>query len=269
MRNALPNLPETSAATKLPAKQRIRESFERAAASYDAAAVVQREVCRLLLADFALHAQPAIILDAGCGTGYGAQLLRRRWPQASLIAVDFAPAMLALAHDACEFRIAADIEQLPCHAAVFAVWWSNLTVQWCDADRVLVEAQRVLHAGGALALSTLGPETFHEMRAAFAGIDGYQHTLTFVAPETLERSLLRAGFSEIRTRRQTIRVHYPDLRTLLRAVKDIGANSLGEGARSGLFGRRAWLAVQAAYERFRTAEGLPASYDVILAYARK
>jgi hypothetical protein len=34
----------------------------------------------------------------------------------------------------------------------------------------------------------------------------------------------------------------------LRAVKDIGANSVGEGARAGLFGRSAWQQVQAAYE---------------------
>ena len=43
-------------------------------------------------------------------------------------------------------------------------------------------------------------------------------------------------------------LHYPDLKSLLRAVKDIGANSVGEGARAGLFGRSAWQQVQAAYE---------------------
>ena len=63
--------------------------------------------------------------------------------------------------------------------------------------------------------------------------------------------------------------HYPDLKSLLRAIKDIGANSVGDGARSGLFGRRAWQQVQAAYEQHRTSDGLPARYDVILAYARK
>jgi hypothetical protein len=54
--------------------------------------------------------------------------------------------------------------------------------------------------------------------------------------------------SPIRLQRQTINMHYPDLKTLLRAVKDIGANSVGEGARSGLLGRSAWQRVQAAYE---------------------
>jgi malonyl-CoA O-methyltransferase len=56
---------------------------------------------------------------------------------------------------------------------------------------------------------------------------------------------------------------------LLRAVKDIGANSVGEGARSGLLGRAAWQRVQAPTKRTARPAGLPARYDVILAYARK
>ena len=82
-----------------PPRQRVREAFERAAASYDGAAVLQRQVCDHLLADFDPSPEPNSILDAGCGTGYGARLLRSRWPGAHLTAVDFAPAMLALARD--------------------------------------------------------------------------------------------------------------------------------------------------------------------------
>jgi malonyl-CoA O-methyltransferase len=60
----------------------VRESFERAAVSYDGAAVLQRQVCDHLLATLDPLPEPASILDAGCGTGYGARLLRARWPQA-------------------------------------------------------------------------------------------------------------------------------------------------------------------------------------------
>ena len=34
-------------------------------------------------------------------------------------------------------------------------------------------------------------------------------------------------------------------------------------------GRAAWQQLEAAYEQYRTPAGLPASYDVILAYAKK
>ncbi|SBT07251.1 Malonyl-(acyl-carrier protein) O-methyltransferase [Candidatus Accumulibacter aalborgensis] len=250
-------------------KQRVRESFERAAASYDDAAVLQRQVCDHLLAALDPLPEPASIIDAGCGTGYGARLLRSRWPEAYLTAVDFAPAMLAFARRDADVCLAADIEALPCSDESFAAWWSSLTVQWCDTDKVFAEARRVLRPGGRLALSTLGPETFHELRDAFTTIDCYRHTLTFSEPAAIRGALTRAGFTDIELHRRTIRQHYPDLKSLLRAIKDIGANSVGDGARSGLFGRRAWQQVQAAYEQHRTSDGLPARYDVILAYARK
>ena len=66
----------------LPEKHRIRAAFSRAATTYDAAAVLQREVCRALLDALTTTAtcSPADILDAGCGTGYGARLLAERWP---------------------------------------------------------------------------------------------------------------------------------------------------------------------------------------------
>lgn len=253
----------------LPTKSRIRESFERAAHSYDDAALVQRQVGERLLATLSIEPDPATIIDAGCGTGHGCRLLRRRWPGAHLTAVDFATTMLPMARGDADSCLAADIEALPCAGQSFSVWWSNLTVQWCDGERVFAEAHRVLRPGGRLALSTLGPETFAELRTAFSGIDRHRHTLSFSDAESIATALSRAGFVDVRLQRQAIELHYPNLKALLRAVKAIGANSVGEGARDGLLGRGAWQRVQAAYEQHRAPEGLPARYDVILAYARK
>ena len=251
-------------------KQRVRQSFERAATTYDGAALVQRRVCERLLELLPdLAAPPPTLLDAGCGTGYGARLLRGRWPAARLTGVDFAPAMLALARRESDDCCAADIEKLPFADASFDLWWSSLSIQWCAADAVFGEAARVLARGGQLAVSTLGPHTFSELRQAFAGIDAHRHTLHFSEPETIGEALARAGFGRISVQRETHTLHYPDLKTLLRAVKAIGAQNVGSGGRSGMMGRAAWQRLEAAYERHRQRAGLPASYDVILAYAKK
>ena len=257
--------------TPLPPKQRIRAAFDRAAASYDAAAVLQRKVCELLLAGFELPTPtnaPAI-LDAGCGTGYGTRLLRARWPAAHLSVADFAPAMLELARQDADACFNADIEMLPVSSQSFDAWWSSLSIQWCNAGTVFAEAARVLRLQGRLAVSTLGPGTFQELRDAFSAVDRYRHTLPFSEPDAISEALLHAGLSSIAVHRETLTLHYPDLKTLLRAVKAIGANAVGEGARTGMMGRHAWQALEAAYEKQRTPQGLPASYDVILGYAER
>ncbi len=256
----------------LPEKHRIRAAFSRAATTYDAAAVLQREVCRALLDALTGAAgdacPPAAILDAGCGTGYGARLLGGQWPAARLVAADFAAAMAQQAASTAPACVA-DIEALPLRSASFDLWWSSLTVQWCDAQRVFAEAARVLRPRGRLALSTLGPGTYGELRAAFAGIDRHRHTLDFSEPAHLTAAAEAAGFSDLQVTRRTITLHYPDLKALLGAVKAIGANALGAGRRSGMMGKAAWQALSAAYEAQRAAEGLPASYDVILLTARR
>src|SRR5574340_121107 len=73
----------------------IRRAFDQAAASYDAHAVLQREVCDRLLErlDF-MSLQPGRVLDVGTGTGYGLTHLRARYAASEFCALDVAPAML-------------------------------------------------------------------------------------------------------------------------------------------------------------------------------
>lgn len=76
----------------------VRRAFDHAATSYDAHAVLQREVCDRLLErlDF-MSLQPGRVLDVGTGTGYGLAHLRARYAASELCALDIAPAMLAAA----------------------------------------------------------------------------------------------------------------------------------------------------------------------------
>ena len=102
----------------LPAKQRVRQAFDQAASTYDAAADVQREVCDRLAAYWqqsGIELEPDTVLDAGGGTGYGGRWLAERWPQARLALIDFAPGMLIAARMQASraLLVCADIEALP------------------------------------------------------------------------------------------------------------------------------------------------------------
>src|SRR6266404_4778102 len=74
---------------------RVRQDFERAAASYDASAVLQREVGQRMAERLVLvKLQPLAILDAGCGTGDALSELSARYPDAFVLGLDLAYAML-------------------------------------------------------------------------------------------------------------------------------------------------------------------------------
>ena len=53
-------------------KKQVRRAFSRAAQDYDAAAVLQREVCTRMLERLGyIKLQPSRIIDVGSGTGWG------------------------------------------------------------------------------------------------------------------------------------------------------------------------------------------------------
>src|SRR5437773_733257 len=74
----------------------VRRAFERAAAAGGDAAVLQREVERRMFErlDY-IRCRPHRVLDSGCGVGHGLKLLRRRYPKADLLGMDFAPGVLS------------------------------------------------------------------------------------------------------------------------------------------------------------------------------
>jgi len=64
-------------------------------------------------------------------------------------------------------------------------------------------------------------------------------------------------------------LHYPDVRSLTHELKALGAHNLNPGRPGGLTGRARILGLMQAYEQFRQAEGLPATYQVVYAILEK
>ena len=83
------------AAAPLVDDRQVRRAFARAAAGYDGAAFVAREVGGRMAErlDY-VRLEPARILDLGCATGADLAPLQARYPQALTVGVDAVPAML-------------------------------------------------------------------------------------------------------------------------------------------------------------------------------
>lgn len=252
-------------------KPGVRRAFNRAASSYEGAAEVQRQVVARLaeLAAGAIVDTPLRIIDAGCGTGFALERLHARWPGAVILAFDLAERML-LQHrrDALHCRpVAADIERLPLADGSADLYWSSFTLQWCDLGRALAEARRVLTPGGRLALATVVDGTFAELRAAFSDVDNYSHSLDFLSAATVQASAAAAGFRDIAITGERVVTRYPDLRSLLDAVRQVGASGVAGRRRPGLLGKAAWQRIAAAWPR--DPDGLlPLSYQVLYLTAR-
>lgn len=245
-----------------PPKARIRQSFERAAATYDSAAEIQRLICTQLADTLPRGLSPARLLDAGCGTGYALGLLQSKFPDAHAIALDFSPAMLRQITASC-CRLVGDLEHLPLASHSLDLYWSSLALQWCELPKAFAEARRVLASNGQLAIASLGVRTFHELRHAFADVDDHQHTLGFHTPDEIRYLALSAGFVAVDVKNSTKIAHYADFKTLLKAVKAIGANQIGDGRRTSLMSRANFQRAEAAFEALRTPAGLPLTYDVV------
>ena len=265
-------------------KRQVRNSFERAAASYDQAAVLQREVGSRMLSrlDYIKHT-PDVILDAGSGTGYGTRQLRLRYPGARMLAVDIAPAMHFQARPSVSWwkqllavrgnqtsYVCGDIEQMPLKDSCAGLVWSNLTLQWCnDINRTLAEVHRVLQAGGLFMFSTFGPDTLKELRQAFRSADNYSHINRFTDMHDIGDMLVHNGFATPVMDMEYIVLTYDDVTSVMRDLKAIGAHNVTQGRRRGLTGKISWQKGINQYETLRIEGKLPATFEVIYGHAWK
>lgn len=263
----------------------VRRSFERAAGSYDKAAGLAREVAERMLERLdLLRATPLRILDLGSGTGYGARKLRRRYGNCAVVELDFAIGMLLRSREHAPWwrrrldaltgtydcQVCADMERLPFADSSFDMVWSNLALNWTvSPTQVFAETWRVLRPGGVWMFSTLGPDTLKELRGAYAGVDQYVRVNRFDDMHDLGDLLVGSRFAAPVMDMECITLTYLDVRVLLRELKASGSQNLNSGRNLALSGKKAFAAGIEAYERLRTDDRLPATFEIVYGHAWK
>ena len=263
-------------------KRQVRRAFSRAARDYDAAAVLQREVCTRMLERLdIIKLQPACVLDIGSGTGWGTRQLGERYPKADMVALDIAIGMLQVARGTSGWWeklfsgrrasfLCADVEALPVASASMEMVWSNLALQWCnDLPATFVELQRVLKTNGLLIFSSFGVDTLRELRTAFNGVDGHNHLNRFADMHDVGDMLVAAGFADPVMEMEKITLTYDDVRAVMQDLKSIGAHNATAGRASGMMGKAAWQRVTQNYEKLRSNGKLPATFEIVYGHAWK
>jgi malonyl-CoA O-methyltransferase len=255
-------------------KEQARRAFERAATRYDEVAVLQREIGRRMLErlDY-VRLAPGTVLDAGCGTAVATAELAQRYPDADVVALDFAHGMLRHARGRGGFAraphwVCGDIEALPLAGGSVDLVYSNAALQWStDLAATFADLARVLRPGGLLMFSTFGPDTLAELRAAWAQVDGDSHVSGFPDMHDVGDLLVRARFADPVMDCERLTVTYATVDDLMRDLKLLGAHNVTARRARGLTGRGRLAAMRAAYERFRRDGRLPATYEVVYGHA--
>jgi malonyl-CoA O-methyltransferase len=242
-----------------------RRRFERAAQSYSEASRLEAEVAARMLErlDY-IRLEPRRVLDAGSGPPRRA--LRRRYPRASVIALDFSLPMLRrgivgrlLTGNL--FPVCGDLQRLPIADGTVDLVWSNMALHWVGEPLAAFrEFKRVLAPGGLLMFSTLGPDSLKELRAAA----GAQRVHRFVDMHDLGDMLLAAGLSDPVVDMEMLHFAYRDAERLLRDLRRSGQTSARVDRPRGLTGRRFAGALRRAL-----GDTPRATYEVVYGHAWK
>lgn len=260
----------------MPFSKEVCNAFHQQAANYDSVAVVQREIGEILFErlDY-LKIKPKYILDIGCGTGFFTRRLKKKYPQAMVLGIDIATGMLIEAkshHHWLQKKpvfVRADMHQLPFQSDQFDLIFSNQVLHWSNQWPLLMrEINRVMHESGCLMFSTLGPDTFLELREESQS--AFAHVNTFMDMHDIGDILLKEQYLDPVVDMDKLIVHYQDFLSLLHSLKKQGVRNINSKRNPGLTGKRAWKAFQDSVKQFQTASGqYPLTYEVIYGHAWK
>lgn len=245
-------------------RTRITRAFA-GARDYDRHARVQRGVARALAARIAALDLPESprVLEIGCGTGFLTQALAEAGVGGEWLVTDAAPEMV----ERCRERVGEvpgrrfavlDGEHGTPEGGPFDLICSSLALQWFDdAPAALARMTGWLAPGGHCVISTLGPGSFAEWRAAHLaeGLDAGTPSFAPVAAFT-------ALAPDALTTDDIIERH-ADARAFLQAVKAIGAGTPQPGHCPLAPG--ALRRVMAAFDR----NGCDVTYEVVTCHLRR
>ncbi len=212
------------------------------------------------LAWFKLEAQ-RVVLWQGLAGG-GAQALRERFPQAVQVWVEESPWLEVARRQAAPWwqpwRKGRTEWQQPQHVPTgqAQLLWANLGLLGTATPDVLFQSwQSALAPEGFLLFSTLGPDSFKELRALYAAQGWGPAGPDWIDLHDLGDALLRSGFSDPVMDQERITLTWADGEALWCDLAALGGN-LAQGRFAGLRSPR-WKArwVAAAEAALRGADG--------------
>jgi len=245
-------------------KKIIEENFSKHARDYDQHSRVQNLCASILIKEINTNSFSSI-LDIGCGTGNYTKLLKSKFPQAKIKAVDISARMIEVAKEKLGERrvefLVADAESLNLEEE-FDLISSNASFQWFqDLKSDLAKYKEALSKEGTILFSTFGPKTFFQLHSCLE--EFLNKPLSISAGNFLKRGeveeILKGIFKEVEVKEEEYNQNFNSLIELLENLRCTGAR--GDGLRGEIFWTpRTIASIEEIYKkRFK---GIVATYQM-------
>lgn len=252
----------------------IGKAFNTHAVGYEQSAKVQYEIGERLFSRLQyLKMDPKYILDLGCGPGTFSQKIKKLYPNAQVVGFDLAYNMLIQARNKTSegYLVNGDMMALPFSSNLFDLVFANQVVHWAPSlPLLLAELNRVMNNQGCLMFSTLGPDTFEEIKQAWSSIDTHAHANEFMDMHDIGDILLSQRFLDPVMDAERLTAHFTSCKHLIRTIKAQGVRNIHPQRKRGLTGKDAWRNFEHSIAQFCTSEGkFPLTYEVLYGHAWK
>lgn len=240
--------------------------YDQLSEKYDQFSEIPRDIADQLLARLDwIKLSPKKIIDVGCGTGYCAQHLSSRYPDADVIALDVSQGMLSKVDGV--HTLQADAMHLPYEDQSVDLVVSNLFLDcYIDMRAFFSEIQRVLTAGGIFLFTTLGEGSFLELKQSAVVIDRASHVNPFCQMQEVVQCMQQSGFVDPVVDHDLMTVLYDNWAELIKELKALGSVHWLSTARSGLMTPRQLMKWQAEYQAQSIDGLLPVSLVIIFGH---
>ena len=253
-------------------RQQVQNQFDRAAATYDSVASLQRRMGKALLRRIEDLSTPreSRLVDLGCGTGELLQQLEREG-YVNLCGLDLSSQMIAIAQQkapAAKFHHAA-IEQLPFDESCFDVAVSNAAIQWCDADVAANEIYRALKPGGTTLANVFTSGTLRQWHEAFisSGYESRVHPLA--SSQEIETAFTAAGFVDMEVQLCRETTEFDSIESMFDSIRRLGATN-AMSSRSRNMSRGEYLSLKNHFlAQLETVGKLQLDFELVQIEARK
>jgi SAM-dependent methyltransferase len=243
----------------------LRRNFARAADGLSGRWIIHNEIARRLTEKLADMRRPFdTVLDLGSGTAtFAEHLADAGLTPRALVHADLTPE--ALRHP---LSVAVNAEHpLPFANGTFDLILSNLMLHWLnDVPQALMHMGRTLKPDGLLLASTLGQDSLHEVRTAFADA-GLPHPRTIPLPDVQKAgaALQKVGFALPVVDRDVLTITYRSFADMYTDLRQTGSRNLHPNRARGLLTPRQLARMESAYRaNFARPDGtLPLTLEII------